>query len=58
MAIPRSVRAFELVLQVLHFGLCHSDISMLDNHWGMTRLPLIPGHEVVGRVVRAGLDKW
>ena len=44
----------ELVLQVMHCGLCHSDISMLDNHWGMTSFPLIPGHEVVGRVVSVG----
>lgn len=44
----------ELLLQVLHCGLCHSDLSMLDNHWGMSAYPLVPGHEVVGRVVRVG----
>ena len=44
----------ELVLEVLHCGLCHSDLSMLDNDWGMSAYPLVPGHEVVGRVVQVG----
>ncbi len=44
----------ELVLEVLHCGLCHSDLSMLDNNWGMSQYPLVPGHEVVGRVVQVG----
>jgi len=46
--------AGELVLEVLHCGLCHSDLSMLDNNWGLSAYPLVPGHEVVGRVVRVG----
>jgi len=46
--------ADELVLEVLHCGLCHSDLSMLDNQWGMSNYPLVPGHEVVGRVVQVG----
>ena len=39
---------------VEHCGICHSDLSMLDNEWGRTRYPLVPGHEAVGRVVAAG----
>jgi uncharacterized zinc-type alcohol dehydrogenase-like protein len=35
-------------------GICHSDLSMLDNDWGISTYPLVPGHEVVGRVVEAG----
>ncbi|QNG26871.1 zinc-binding dehydrogenase [Synechococcus sp. HK01-R] len=45
----------ELLLQVLHCGLCHSDLSMLDNHWGMSAYPLVPGLEVVGRVAVIGV---
>lgn len=41
-------------VQVEHCGLCHSDLSMIDNEWGRTPLPLVPGHEAVGRVVAAG----
>ncbi|MCP9925910.1 NAD(P)-dependent alcohol dehydrogenase [Synechococcus lacustris C3-12m-Tous] len=51
---PLEPAANELVLEVLHCGLCHSDLSMLNNHWGITSYPLIPGHEVVGRVVSVG----
>ena len=40
--------AGELVLEVLHCGLCHSDLSMIDNAWGLSAYPLVPGHEVVG----------
>ena len=43
--------ADELVLEVLYCGLCHSDLSMIDNSWGVSQYPLVPGHEVVGRVV-------
>ncbi|MFN6337507.1 MAG: NAD(P)-dependent alcohol dehydrogenase [Cyanobacteriota bacterium] len=44
----------ELVLEVLHCGLCHSDVSMIDNAWGMSAYPLVGGHEAVGRVVAVG----
>ncbi|MFM7452871.1 MAG: NAD(P)-dependent alcohol dehydrogenase [Cyanobium sp.] len=44
----------ELVLEVLHCGLCHSDVSMFDNAWGMSAYPLVGGHEAVGRVVAVG----
>ncbi len=39
---------------VEHCGVCHSDLSMLDNDWRRTAYPFVPGHEVVGRVVDAG----
>src|SRR6202012_641878 len=35
-------------------GLCHSDLSLLDNDWGMTTYPFVPGHEVIGKVVALG----
>ncbi|NQV10858.1 MAG: NAD(P)-dependent alcohol dehydrogenase [Cyanobacteria bacterium] len=44
----------EALLEVLHCGLCHSDVSMLDNAWGVSTFPLVAGHEVVGRVVAVG----
>lgn len=44
----------ELVLEVLHSGLCHSDLSMIDNAWGMSSYPLVAGHEAVGRVAAVG----
>ncbi|MCB1207927.1 MAG: NAD(P)-dependent alcohol dehydrogenase [Verrucomicrobiales bacterium] len=35
-------------------GICHSDLSMLDNEWGIATYPFVPGHEIVGRVVALG----
>ena len=45
---------FDCLLRVLACGLCSSDLHMVDNHWGMSRYPLVPGHEVVGEVVDIG----
>ena len=44
----------ELVLDVLHCGLCHSDLSMFDNAWGIGAFPMVGGHEAVGQVVAVG----
>ncbi len=41
-------------IAVSHCGICHSDLSMLDNEWGMSGYPFVPGHEVVGTIVEAG----
>ena len=41
-------------IQVEYCGICHSDLSMLRNEWGMSTYPLVPGHEVVGRVEEVG----
>jgi D-arabinose 1-dehydrogenase-like Zn-dependent alcohol dehydrogenase len=41
----------EVEIKVTHCGICHSDISMLDNEWGMSKFPFVPGHEAVGTVV-------
>jgi len=39
---------------VEHCGLCHSDVSVLDNDWGISQYPSVLGHEVVGRVTAVG----
>ncbi|GHO84944.1 NADPH-dependent aldehyde reductase Ahr [Dictyobacter formicarum] len=44
----------EVEIQVENCGLCHSDLSILDNDWGISSYPLVPGHEVIGRVVALG----
>ncbi|MEZ6244257.1 MAG: NAD(P)-dependent alcohol dehydrogenase [Phycisphaerales bacterium] len=46
-------------IRVTHCGICHSDLSMLDNEWGMSSFPFVPGHEVVGKVAAKGeLVTW
>lgn len=44
----------EVEVAVEYCGLCHSDLSMIENEWGMSAYPLVAGHEVVGRIVAAG----
>lgn len=44
----------QVEVAVEHCGICHSDVSMLDNEWGSTRYPFVPGHEIVGTVAAAG----
>ncbi len=44
----------EVEVAVEYCGLCHSDLSMINNEWGISQFPLIPGHEVVGRIVALG----
>ena len=46
--------AEEVEIAVSYCGVCQSDVSMIDNLWGMSAYPLVPGHEVVGTVVAAG----
>jgi len=44
----------EVEIAVEHCGICHSDLSVLDNEWGNAAYPVIAGHEAVGRVVAVG----
>lgn len=46
----------EVDIAVAHCGICHSDLSMIDNEWGMSAYPLVAGHEVIGRVAAIGPD--
>ncbi|MGA3082075.1 MAG: NAD(P)-dependent alcohol dehydrogenase [Terracidiphilus sp.] len=44
----------EIAVEILYCGVCHSDLHMSRNEWGQSVYPLVPGHEIVGRVVAAG----
>ena len=46
----------EVEVEVEHCGLCHSDLSVLNNDWGISTYPAILGHEVVGRITAVGPD--
>ena len=43
---PGELGPEEIEIKVTHCGICHSDLSMLDNDWGMSTYPFVPGHEV------------
>jgi uncharacterized zinc-type alcohol dehydrogenase-like protein len=51
---PGELTHDDVEIEVESCGICHSDMSMLDNEWGMSSYPLVPGHEVVGRVIEVG----
>src|SRR5262245_6664261 len=51
---PGPLKPEEVEIQVTHCGICHSDLSMLDNEWGMSAYPFVPGHEATGTVVALG----
>lgn len=51
---PGPLKPNEVEIDVQFCGICHSDLSMIDNEWGMTRYPLVPGHEVVGQIAQVG----
>jgi uncharacterized zinc-type alcohol dehydrogenase-like protein len=46
--------ADDVEVAVEHCGLCHSDLSVLNNEWGISQFPSILGHEVIGRVAAVG----
>ena len=51
---PGPLKPNEVEIDVQYCGICHSDLSMIDNEWGMTRYPIVPGHEVVGQIAQVG----
>lgn len=46
----------QVEIGVIACGLCHSDLSMVNDEWGNSEYPLVPGHEVVGRITQAGAN--
>ena len=47
--LPRDVQ-----IEILYCGVCHSDLHFARNEWGMTMYPVVPGHEILGRVTAVG----
>lgn len=50
----RALRPRDVQLEILYCGVCHSDIHMARNEWKQTIYPVVPGHEIVGRVTAVG----
>lgn len=44
----------DVAIDILYCGVCHSDLHFAKNDWGMTQYPVVPGHEIVGRVSAVG----
>lgn len=51
---PGVLGSNEVEIDVDFCGICHSDVSMVENEWGISQFPLVPGHEVVGTIAAKG----
>ncbi len=50
----RDVGDMDVLIEISYCGICHSDIHEVKNEWGGSNYPLVPGHEIIGRVVEVG----
>lgn len=46
----------EVEIEITHCGICRSDLHLIDNDWGVSKYPLVPGHEIIGHITKAGTD--
>lgn len=52
----RALRQNDVAIEILYSGICHSDLHTVNGDWGPQPYPLVPGHEIVGRVIEVGAD--
>ncbi|MBS1949244.1 MAG: NAD(P)-dependent alcohol dehydrogenase [Bacteroidetes bacterium] len=50
----REVTPHDIQIEILYCGICHSDLHAVRDEWGGTKYPIVPGHEIVGRVTVVG----
>lgn len=50
----REPLATDVAIDILYCGVCHTDIHFARNEWGFSQYPIVPGHEILGRVSRVG----
>jgi uncharacterized zinc-type alcohol dehydrogenase-like protein len=51
----REVQPNDVQIDILFCGVCHSDIHQARDEWGGSIYPMVPGHEIVGRVIKPGI---
>src|SRR5258705_10595989 len=54
--VRRDVRPHDIQVEILYCGVCHSDIHQVRDEWGGSMYPMVPGHEIVGHVIKTGSD--
>ncbi|MDB2385422.1 NAD(P)-dependent alcohol dehydrogenase [Polaribacter sp.] len=50
----RAILENDVKINILYCGVCHSDIHAIKNDWGNANYPLVPGHEIIGKVIEVG----
>lgn len=53
---PGTLGPHDVEVAVTHCGICHSDLHLINNDWGISQYPFIPGHEVIGTVKQVGAE--
>src|ERR1044071_3388601 len=48
----REPQPTDVAIDILYCGVCHSDLHFARNEWGMSQYPIVPGHEILGKVVK------
>ncbi|QHS50966.1 NAD(P)-dependent alcohol dehydrogenase [Edaphobacter sp. 12200R-103] len=51
---PGEIKPYEVEIRISHCGVCRSDLHLINNDWGISKYPLVPGHEIVGTVSGVG----
>ena len=51
---PGDLGAGDVELDITHCGICHSDLHLINNDWGLSVYPMVPGHEIIGHVTALG----
>ena len=51
---PSSLGPFDILIEISHCGICHSDLHLINNDWGIASYPLVAGHEIVGTIRQKG----
>ena len=52
----RPVGKRDVRIDIDYCGVCHTDLHFVNNDWGMTEYPVVPGHEIVGRIAEKGTE--
>ena len=50
----RELGSYDLEIEILYCGVCHTDIHFVNNDWGVSNYPLVPGHEILGKISQIG----
>ena len=53
---PGKLGLKEVEIAITHCGICHSDLHLISNDWGISQYPFIPGHEIIGNVTAVGAE--
>jgi alcohol/geraniol dehydrogenase (NADP+) len=53
---PGALGPHDVEIAISHCGICHSDLHLITNDWGISHFPFIPGHEIIGKVNAVGSE--